>query len=240
MNKNFLQLIIMLLTMALTCDLVLGDEDLTSSSLPRVNVYYAYYPPYSYKDQGQPAGIGVEKTKALLTRLDIPHHFYMMPWSRALKSIETDPNGMLLMYDRLAEREDDFLWLMPLLKAQFWLLARQDFTATDLSIEGFNRAGMKAGCYQNSSYCALLEDIGFSPSAILRYPNSKDDHLTFLIQRGRIDFAIKEEQVYQWEKDSHGGQHPLKKIMPVTSPIESYLVANKNLAPKLKTLLNNK
>lgn len=220
---------------------VLAKDENATRNLPTVEVVYAHFPPYSYEDDaGKPSGIAVQKVQQFFSDKGVSYVLRMMPWSRGVKTLETNPNTMMFMYDRMPEREDKFLWVLPLLKAQLWIVGRRDFEAPTISIEAFNRVGMKAACYQNSSGCLVLAKMGFGPAQLVQFPNNQNNHLTILVERGRVDFLLKEEKVLEWEAEQAGAMYPLKKILAVDQnayPYESYLVANKNLEARLKRLL---
>jgi polar amino acid transport system substrate-binding protein len=78
-----------------------------------INITYAYelklvtlqYPPYEFENDGKIEGVAVEIVKEIFNRMNQPINIELLPWSRALKLIETgDADGIFTIY-KTPERE---------------------------------------------------------------------------------------------------------------------------------------
>ncbi|EEX34582.1 MULTISPECIES: substrate-binding periplasmic protein [Vibrio] len=87
-----------------------------SVAMPRVQLMTEEFPPFGfYDDQGQLTGVGVELVKGLLAEMELPISITVLPWSRALKQLDTQPNHALFCMARTPEREEHYWWVGPLL-----------------------------------------------------------------------------------------------------------------------------
>ncbi|MBB1518813.1 substrate-binding periplasmic protein [Aquipseudomonas guryensis] len=78
--------------------------------------------PYVYEDNGKPAGLDYEITAEVLRRLDIEVQWQFLPWKRCLLALEQGQADAILDIFRLAEREQQMLFVEePLSEVQFVL-----------------------------------------------------------------------------------------------------------------------
>lgn len=87
------------------------------------------YAPLNYLDNGTLKGISVELTEAILSRMGsniTRNSFTVLPWSDGYNIARTTPDTILLTTDRLAERENLFLWAGPIIPIRQVLFTRSE------------------------------------------------------------------------------------------------------------------
>lgn len=78
--------------------------------------------PYVYEDRGKPAGLDYEITAEVLRRLDVEVQWQFLPWKRCLLAFEQGQADAILDIFRLAEREQQMLFVEePLSEVEFVL-----------------------------------------------------------------------------------------------------------------------
>lgn len=74
-----------------------------------------------YQEDGQLTGVAVEITRLLLKEMKHPDNIRVLPWARAYRNIETQPNQILFAMARTTERESKFQWVGPILSDNIYL-----------------------------------------------------------------------------------------------------------------------
>ncbi|MDB2705647.1 transporter substrate-binding domain-containing protein [Pseudomonadota bacterium] len=83
-----------------------------------VRVVTEVYPPYqTIKDDGTYSGIAVEVVRAILDKADVKAKVEILPWARAYKTAQKDPNIIIFSMVKSPERLDKFNWIGPLYRA---------------------------------------------------------------------------------------------------------------------------
>jgi len=84
---------------------------------PRLFLLTEESPPYNYKDEttGKLKGRAVENIRALMTHAKVEHTLQLFPWKRAYRRTRTNPNTCLFATNRTPAREQDFLWVGPII-----------------------------------------------------------------------------------------------------------------------------
>ena len=203
-----------------------------------VVVYMGNHPLYSYYDEnGEIAGQAVDMVKQIFEAAGLDVTLTVRPWSRAISMFEGDEHSFLMMLDRVPEREDRYTWISPLADQRFKLISRKRSDLTFKDKQDFITEDHKAVCYQNSSICEQLLKYGFSKENLVEVPNSLDNGLLRILQYGRADFIIMEENVLNWNQENFDGVWPFSVIDDVDFTMCSYLVGHKNMPDHLKQKL---
>ncbi|CAH0535935.1 hypothetical protein VMF7928_00059 [Vibrio marisflavi CECT 7928] len=80
------------------------------------------FPPFGYYDKnGKLVGAAVEIVQLLLVKMNHPDKIQVLPWSRAIRTLEIEPNHMLFAMAKTPEREPKFKWLGPILYDDIFL-----------------------------------------------------------------------------------------------------------------------
>ncbi|WP_228612491.1 transporter substrate-binding domain-containing protein [Alkalimonas sp.] len=87
----------------------------SSASIPwTLNLYTEEYAPWNYSSEGKVRGINTELLQLVLDDLGYAGHFEVMPWGRAQRFTQVQPNTCFFSAVRTAEREDMYQWVGPL------------------------------------------------------------------------------------------------------------------------------
>ncbi|WP_070963295.1 substrate-binding periplasmic protein [Vibrio sonorensis] len=102
---------------------------LSSPTLATLTVMTEDFPPFGYinKDE-QLTGIAVEMVQFVMKELELEQEIQVLPWSRAMKRIETQSNMVLFSVARTEEREAKFRWVGPLLSDGVYFYHRSTST----------------------------------------------------------------------------------------------------------------
>jgi polar amino acid transport system substrate-binding protein len=95
-----------------------GDGDLVA--------YTEQWPPYNYEEHGKVRGVATDVLRAACTQAQLRCSFRVVPWARALKVVRSTPNTVLYTTARRPDRENQFVWVGPLLPRTTWVYTRSD------------------------------------------------------------------------------------------------------------------
>ncbi|MGY6039006.1 substrate-binding periplasmic protein [Aeromonas sp. AE23HZ002T15] len=100
---------------------------LAAQTAQAVTVIAAEVPPYVIRSQqGAPSGMAIEVLEEAARRLHEPLTIELMPLARALSQARHRPDTLLLPPVRSPQREQQFLWVAPLLEEAFVLASHRD------------------------------------------------------------------------------------------------------------------
>ncbi len=209
----------------------------TSTSRKAI-VYMGNQPPYSFlNDQGEVSGTAIDKVRRIFAEAGVEMSMTLRPWSRAISMFEGDEMSFLMMLDRVPEREDRYVWISPLASQQFKLISRKRSDFIYKTHDDFINGDHKAVCFQNSSICEQLLNYGFKKENLVEVPNSLNNGLLRILQFGRADFTIMEENVLKWQQENFKGVWPFRVADDIDYKMTSYLAGHKNMPEDLKNKL---
>lgn len=76
-------------------------------------------PPFSYEEQGRPAGIAVDLLNAAGKLYGLGFNYRFLPWLRAQSETRSSTNRIIIPLTRTPEREDQYNWIAELFQYQF-------------------------------------------------------------------------------------------------------------------------
>ncbi len=86
-------------------------EDIEAEEVRLLYVVDSSWEPYMWEDEdGEVVGFAAELLDRIMTELDIPYKFEILPWARALKLLETGEADAGLVVSHTAERESIFYY----------------------------------------------------------------------------------------------------------------------------------
>ncbi len=172
-------------------------------------------PPHAFKaPDGRLIGIIPDEVNEVMTRLGCRVHWVDMPWGRALVELQSGRLDMLPGALRTREREAYAYFSIPGPRSDNYLFmstqALTNFKFTKLSeLRGSNfRLGAQIGVTYGRDYDELLRDTSFAPTVQLV---SSRELLWRMLQAGRIDGLIADEQVGPQEIQQFGLQDKVKR-----------------------------
>lgn len=120
---------------ALTPLLLLAPLWLAAQTAQAATVIAAEVPPYVIRSlQGAPSGMAIEVLEEAARRLHEPLTIELMPMARALSQSRHRPDALLLPPVRSPQREQQFLWIAPLLEEAFVLVSHRDHHPAPLAV----------------------------------------------------------------------------------------------------------
>lgn len=95
--------------------------------------YTEEWPPYNFSEGGSVKGIATDVLHATCEEARIECKVLIVPWARALSTVSNTPNTLIYTIARTPAREDDFLWVGPLLPRAVWIYTRPGYEAKSLA-----------------------------------------------------------------------------------------------------------
>lgn len=86
--------------------------------------YTEQWPPYNFAEAGKVQGIATDVLRAACELAQLRCSFQVVPWARGYKVVRHTPNTVLYTTARKPAREDQFLWVGPLLPRTTWVYTR--------------------------------------------------------------------------------------------------------------------
>ncbi|WDE09771.1 substrate-binding periplasmic protein [Thalassomonas haliotis] len=141
----------------------------TKEPLAQLQVVTEILPPYQYiKHDASLGGVATEKVNALFSQFKISPDIQAMPWARAYKMAQDQPNTLIYSIVRTPEREGLFQWIGVLVSTKTFLIglkARTDIVVNSLADLKQYRLGVKRAdvVYQYLSRHGLSGQMVFLP-----------------------------------------------------------------------------
>ena len=143
------------------------------------------FPPFNYVEDGKLIGVGPEVVRALMDRMELPGRIKVMSWKRAYNMTLKQPNKILFSMVRSPEREDQFYWVGPLMRATEYFYASAGFSRDSISLEeARNLEGILV--QEGGAHQQILEADGFKN--LKPYTNVGNQLL--LLARGRGELLL--------------------------------------------------
>lgn len=110
---------------------------------------------------GKYTGVDIEIVSELQRRLGNTDKIQLVPWTRGLKYLESEPNAMLFSMARTKERNDRYQWIGPISEAVYGFYARADSKVVINSLEDAKKI-TSIGVYRNDIRDQFLTNEGFT------------------------------------------------------------------------------
>jgi len=95
-----------------------------SSAPASLMAYTEQWPPYNFAEAGKVQGIATDMLRAACALAQLRCSIQLVPWARGYKLVRHTPNTLLYTTARKPAREDQFLWVGPLLPRTTWVYTR--------------------------------------------------------------------------------------------------------------------
>lgn len=228
LNKFYNQTIILLVFVFYVTQLK-GNE---------LDLYTEQFPPFNYIEDGTLKGINLEIIKSACKRANITCKLTSLPWNRAYNNALKLDNAGVLSTSRSEKREDNFLWVGPLVYGTtcFYKLASRE----DIQIE--NSQSIKhytVGIPREDIYQKVLESLGLVQGEnFITFAEKHEDTRMFSV--GKLDLIIGSSLTLKSQL-AHVGL-TLNDVVPVLEFNDktlkgNFLALNKNVDPKVVNAL---
>jgi polar amino acid transport system substrate-binding protein len=206
----------------------------------QVKAYTEEWPPYNLTEGSEFKGIATDILRAACDLSKINCEIQIVPWLRAYKTTQETPNSLIYTIIRAAARENEFIWIGPILPRTTWIYVRSDVAAKFQDLKQLN--GIRIGVTRGAAFIDEILAAGI-PNANLRYFNSNDD-LMRTLKAGAIDACSNTEigmaynqKIYEMPSNS------IAKLRKLSDGPELYfgmnLKSDQALAKKLQTAVDS-
>lgn len=164
-----------------------------SSPFPELNLLTENWKPYHYLENGVVQGQTVDLLVGILRKVGSRQgrdDIVVLPWARAYRQAQTEPNTLLFSTSRTPEREKLFKWAGPILKFESYFIGKKDRNFTIRTSEDLHRH--KVGVVIDSASAIYAKRHGI-PEENTTF-NSQGILNIRMLAAGRIDFIP-----IQWE-----------------------------------------
>ena len=156
--------------------------------------YTEEWPPYNYSEGGEIKGISTDVLRAACAIAKLDCDIHMVPWARAYKTAGRTPNTMVYTTARKPSREQEFIWIGPILPRTTWVYVRQDL---EKDIHDFSDlAQRQVGVVRDEAAAQDLIAAGVPQSALVQQSSNAD--VLRLLESKRIDAMVDTEASMQW------------------------------------------
>ena len=97
-----------------------------SSDEVGVTIYFVTNPPIACANMEERFCVGAWLAVKAAEEAGLPYRMIELPWNRALREIDSDPNAVFVATGRVPSNEDAFSWVAPIYSDQTWVLQPGD------------------------------------------------------------------------------------------------------------------
>jgi len=94
-----------------------------------LTIYTEEFPPFNYTDNKQIKGVSTDIVNAVMKKTNFDYSIISIPWARAYKMSQEEPNSLIFSISRRVKREELFTWIgiiVPSVHSVFALKHRDD------------------------------------------------------------------------------------------------------------------
>jgi polar amino acid transport system substrate-binding protein len=176
--------------------------------------------PYHYTDRGQVVGIAADFLRAACKSAAIDCTITMLPWARAYVLTRNQPNTLIFSIVRRPDREQEFLWVSPIITEGVWIWGRADAPP----LGPLSRLGkVQIGAINGGSGSTYLLQAGV-PQASIDLANSIEANFK-KFAAGRIDYMVDTETRFDMEASRYALPFKAKKLLKLREAT-SYFAMN--------------
>jgi polar amino acid transport system substrate-binding protein len=154
-----------------------------------LTAYTEEWAPYNYSEDGTVKGIATEVLRAACEESRLDCKIIIVPWARALNTVTNTPNTLIYTIARTPAREDEFLWVGPLLPRSVWIYTRPGH-------EGKILAELRFGVVRDDATGPDLIAAGVPASAIVS--DTSNPSVLRMYRRAMVDAMVDTEIGMAW------------------------------------------
>jgi len=132
--------------------------------------------------KGEATGPVVDVVREIQKRVKNADLIQVVPWARGYAAIQSQPNVVLFLMVRTAERNELFQWVGPIVEGSYGLYVKADSTIALPDLEAAKKLG-KVGVYLGDARDQLLTKAGFTNLERV----TQNQMLVPMLMAGRID-----------------------------------------------------
>jgi polar amino acid transport system substrate-binding protein len=128
----------------------------------RLQIYTELLPPWQTQGPaGEAAGPAVEVVKEIQRRVGNTDPIQIVPWARGYALVQSQPNVVLFLMARTAERNDLFQWVGPIDEGKYGLYVKSDSQIVINDLEAAKTL-KSIGVYRGDARDQILTKAGFT------------------------------------------------------------------------------
>lgn len=150
----------LLITASLLC--VTAHSLAQNKSHPTLSLYCEDDKPLQfYDDNKKLTGLTVEVVQEIQRRIGNTDRIQVVPWSRGIDKLNTEPNSFLFTMARTPDREELYQWIGPILLIEYGLYVKADSQIRIQRLEDAKKIGL-IGVYRDDIRDQTLSKLGFT------------------------------------------------------------------------------
>ncbi len=195
-------------------------------------------PPYQIVEHNEVvAGLAFLQVEAILKAAGLPCQTEVLPWARAFDIARSQPNTLIYSLARLPAREGLFVWLMPLINADYRYYSA-DREVIEQIQQGKLPTDFVAVAVAGSMMDTTLQQLGFVPDHNLI--QVKDVNAQWkMLQINRAQLTLAFEPDFKALADAKVRTTQFYASRHVVRQIQLYLAAHPKTDPALLDVLND-
>lgn len=199
-----------------------------------LQAYTGDWAPYNFEEDGKVQGISTDVLRAACKLAKLDCSTEIVPWARGYKIATTEPSTLIYTTARKPAREQEFVWVGPILPRTTWIYVRNDpavVTKTPGDI-----AKLNIGIVRGEASETDLLAAGLPESGITRQPTNAD--VIRLLRMGAIDGMVDTEVGMMWNlKTNDLRAHSVRQAYKLSDEGAYYYALNLATPPeKVKKL----
>ncbi|MBC3872576.1 transporter substrate-binding domain-containing protein [Undibacterium sp. LX15W] len=135
------------------------------------------------------SGISTDILRAACAIANVDCDVQLVPWTRAYKTVQDTRNTIVYTIARIPTREQQFIWIGPILPRTTWIYARSQVADKIHTLKDLER--FKIGVIRAEASLTELTEAGVSNVPIRTF-NSNSDEMRML-KSGQIDVVVNTE-----------------------------------------------
>lgn len=189
-------------------------------------------PPYQVVHQQQVVGGSAYlQVEAILRSAGLPCRTEVQPWARAFELARTEPNTLIYSVARLPARENLFIWLAPLINADYRYYSADSAVIEQIQ-QGKSPQDFVAVAVAGSMIDSTLQQIGFVPDQnLIQVKDINAQWKMLRIRRAQLTLAFAPD--FKALADPKVGQTQFYASRQVVRQIQLYLAAHPQTDPGL-------
>ena len=169
-----------------------------------------FYPPFIYRNErGEVVGISIEILKAIEKVSELRFDVELLPFSEALRFVESGQADMINLIFKTPERERVFLFSKPILRIQSLVWVRKDLKVKDFK----DLTAFVVGVVEGDASEALLR--AKNPSIVFRR-FADLDQLVQAVEREEIEVFLMEDLTASYYLIKHDLYHLFESLPPIS------------------------
>ncbi len=222
----------------------LGAGSAVAQTSDGVRIVAQSYEPLQYLKDSEPSGYTVEIVREVMRRSEAlvgvsVTGFDILPWRRAFRIAQTEPNTLMFSMSRTPAREESFQWIGEIAPYDvyfFRLKSRADIAAD--ALPDMQRQGLRVGVPAKGNTNELVERLGFEKGKDYVDYSHVSRGLRMLFH-GRVDaipLSSYNARLLACREGFDGDSlEPLFEVTALSAPL--WMVASKGTSPALVAVL---